>query len=144
MSQRANCSPCGTWSEQTPCSSSSYSSQTPSPSTTFSQLLLPGTTQTPKATMSKDTPDLHRDLVCLQTELQLHAQHQLNTEQYQKHGIRKENRIEMLNGIFIHIYQQSTKKAASYTSILYANNPDAHICKHTCLVDAYTRSHVTE
>lgn len=35
------------------------------------------------------------------------------------------------------------KKAASYTSILYAKNPDAHICKHTCLVDAYTYSHIT-
>lgn len=47
----------------------------------------------------------------------------------------------MLNGIFIHIYQQSTKKVASYTSILYADNPDAHRCKHTCLDDAYTYGH---
>lgn len=47
----------------------------------------------------------------------------------------------MLNGIFIYIYQQSTKKAASYTSILYADNPDAHICKHTCLANAYIYSH---
>lgn len=50
----------------------------------------------------------------------------------------------MLNGIFIHIYQQSTKKVASYTSILYADNPDAHRCKHTCLDDADTYGHVTE
>lgn len=47
----------------------------------------------------------------------------------------------MLNGIFIHIYQQSTKKVASYTSILYADNPDAHKCKHACLADAYIYSH---
>lgn len=115
----------------------------------FSQLILHRTMQTPKTTTFKDVPDLHwvlcrEDPVSLQTELQLLTQHQLNTEQYQKYGIRKENRIEMLNGIFIHIYQQSTKKAASYTSILYANNPDAYICKHTCLVDAYTYSHITE
>lgn len=48
MSQRVNWNACGSQSKQTCHYSSSHISQIPSPSTTFSQLLLPGTTQTLK------------------------------------------------------------------------------------------------
>lgn len=115
MSQQANWSPGGTLSELTSCPSSSPSSQTPSLQVPpFSLLLLLGTTQTPKATMSKDTPNLHGDPVCLQTELQIHMQHQLNTEQYQKYSIRKENKLKCLMA-YLYTFVNSQQKRREVT-----------------------------
>lgn len=66
----------------------------------------------------------------LQTELRLLTQYQLNNEQYQIYGTGK-NKTEMLNGIFIHIYQQSTKRRQ-------VTHP---FCMLTTLMHIYVNTH---
>lgn len=73
---------------------------------------------------------LFGDPANLQTELRLLTQYQLNTEQYQIYGIGK-NKTEMLNGIFIHIYQQSTKR-------WWVTHP---FCILTTLMHIYVNTH---
>lgn len=70
-----------------------------------------------------------------------------STEYWTISKIRYKEKKTELKCLMAYLYtftNSQQKKVASYTSILYADNPDAHRCKHTCLDDAYTYGHITE